>query len=230
MPIVRGMGLEYVIAGRRALPPHEGAWVYELQHDEDEDDDEDDDDDDDHEHRDRPDEGQLQACEILPRKNARFFAAVKRIVGFVPAVIITIDPAAWEMSTIAAKVLAEALDGVMYCDGLVDQHGLDYVPAEPAEAVATIDELEARLVAYEDPKPYSTAGRPARRRARPRPTPSILPQPRSAQRTGTGAMFDRARQDAVIAATGGVNRRLMILDQLVQTLRNRTARFQPCVD
>ena len=172
MPNLRGMGLEYVVAGRRALPPHKGAWVYELQHDGDEDDEDD---------EDCLDEGLLQACEILRPKNAKFFAAVKRIVGFAPAVVITIDPAAWEMSAIAAEVLAEALDGAMYCDGLVDQHGLEYEPAEPAEPVTTIAELEARLIAaYEDPKPYF-ARRAARHAAR-QAEPAALDPAAAAQR------------------------------------------------
>jgi hypothetical protein len=143
------MGLEYVIAGRRALPPHEGAWVYNLEHDEDEDED--------GEFRNRFDEGSLQSCELLPKGNDEFFAEIERRVGFVPAVVITIDPAAWEVSTLVAEVLAEALDGVMYCDGLVDEFGLEYVPTAAASAVSTIDELEARIfAAYENPKPYVT--------------------------------------------------------------------------
>ncbi|WPB82165.1 hypothetical protein KYC5002_24000 [Archangium violaceum] len=146
------MSFEYVIAGRRALPPHEGAWVYYLEHDEDGDED-----DEDEEYRDRFDEGSLESCEILPKGNDEYFAEVERLVGFVPAVVITIDPAAWEVSTLVAEVLAEALDGVMYCDALVDKYGLEYVPTAAAPAVTTIDELEARIfAAYEDPEPYLT--------------------------------------------------------------------------
>jgi hypothetical protein len=146
------MGFEYVIAGRRALPPHEAPWVYELEQDVD-----DEDEDEDEELKKRFDEGSLQACEILPENNEKFFAAVERLVGFVPAVVITIDPAAWEASTMVAEVLADALDGVMYCDGLVNEHGLEYVPTAGASAVTTIDELEARIFAsYEDPEPYFT--------------------------------------------------------------------------
>ncbi|MCY1019269.1 hypothetical protein [Pyxidicoccus sp. MSG2] len=148
------MSFEYVIAGRRALPPHEGAWVYYLEHDEDEVEDEDGEED---EFKNRFDEGSLESCEILPKGNDEFFAEVERLVGFVPAVVITIDPAAWEVSTLVAEVLAEALDGVMYCDGLVNEFGLEYVPTAAASAVSTIDELEARIfAAYEDPKPYVT--------------------------------------------------------------------------
>ncbi|WP_120642228.1 hypothetical protein [Corallococcus llansteffanensis] len=150
------MGFEYVIAGRRALPPHEAPWVYELEQAYEEDD----------EDEERFDEGSLDACEILPENNEEFFAAVERLVGFVPAVVITIDPAAWEASTLVAEVLADALDGVMYCDGLVNEHGLEYVPTEGAPAATTIDELEARIFAsYKDPEPYFTR-RAARQAAR----------------------------------------------------------------
>ncbi|MFP2927208.1 hypothetical protein ACLESO_18825 [Pyxidicoccus sp. 3LG] len=62
------------------------------------------------------------------------------------------------MSNVTQTQVAEGRKSVCVQNhyDLTHRHGLEYVPAEPAEAVTTIEELEARLMAaYEDPKPYS---------------------------------------------------------------------------
>lgn len=145
------MSFEYVVVGRRPLPSGTRPWTFELDSDElDEGDSE--------EELDERvlDDGSLELYELEADGNEEYFAQLSALVGFTPRTVITIDPAAWDMSQIAAEVLADSLHGVSFVDGLVDDEGLAYV-AKERQAAASLDELEGRiLAAYRHPDPFVT--------------------------------------------------------------------------
>ncbi len=139
------MSLEYVVAGRRRLPHGPRPWTFELDGTEDELDDH---------AAELLDEGAFFLGEIVEAGNEDFFSWLTSVVGFKPRSVVSIDPAAWDMSRIAAEVLADSLDGVSFVDGLVDEHGLEYVSRQGVGA-DSLEELEARIVAaYHDPQPF----------------------------------------------------------------------------
>lgn len=137
------MALEYVVAGRRPLPGllrfRAWSWTFELQDTRDEDDE-------DYDH-DAPmfDDGAFELVEIRPAGNAEYYAFVEKHAGFTPRSVLTIRTAGWDFSRAAAEVLAGALDGVLFVDGLVAEHGIEQVAAtNPAKSV---EELQSRIEA-----------------------------------------------------------------------------------
>ncbi len=135
------MALEYVVAGRRSLPGMfrlaRWSWVFSIDCSDDEAEEDDD----------APSwgEGSFELDEIRRNDGADFYTFVKRHAGFEPRSVITIRKAGWELSRAAAEVVAAALDGVMFVDGLVEEHGVEQPPATPP--AQSIEELQARIEA-----------------------------------------------------------------------------------
>ncbi len=133
------MALEYVVAGRRSLPGivrlRPWSWVFSIDNEDVEDDD------------DAPiwDEGSFELDEIRRKGSAEFYAFVEKHAGFAPKSVVTIRKAGWEFSRAAAEVLAAALDGVLFVDGLVEDEGVERPPATPP--AKSIDELQQRIEA-----------------------------------------------------------------------------------
>ncbi|NUO52803.1 MAG: hypothetical protein HOV80_28490 [Polyangiaceae bacterium] len=70
---------------------------------------------------------------------------MEKHAGFAPKSVVTIRKAGWEFSGAAAEVLAAALDGVMFVDGLVEKSGVSRPPVSaPAKS---IEELQERIEA-----------------------------------------------------------------------------------
>lgn len=133
------MGLELVIAGRLPLPKKKRAWTFELEHDGDDD----------------LDEGSLDANEV-GADDPEFLADVTRVAGFEPKSVVCIRPAGWDMSTIVAEVLAQAVEGLVYF--------YDYDSPEPhrifdaagrAKPAESMKEIEGRIEkASKNPGPF----------------------------------------------------------------------------
>lgn len=140
------MALEYVVAGRRALPGgffRLRTWTFAFALE-----DERSEDDEDYDY-DAPmfDDGSLELCEIRRRGNGDFYAFVEKHAGFTPQSVVTIRKAGWDFSRAAAEVLAAALDGVYFVDGTVEELGLEGAAIAATEPASSVAELEARIAA-----------------------------------------------------------------------------------
>lgn len=124
------MALEYIVAGRRSLPGYRikpWTWVFEIDCDDDD--------------AMVFDEGSFELAEVRRRGNTDFYAFVEKHVGYAPKSVLTIRKAGWEFSRAAAEVLAAALDGVLFVDGLVDEQGIETVMAtQPAKSIRELEE------------------------------------------------------------------------------------------
>ncbi len=156
------MALEYIVAGRRSLPapPHARPWSWTFAVDDDEDDEA-------STNGDEVsfDEGSFELEEIRSEGNDDFYSFVEKHSGFAPRSVITIRKAGWDFSRAAAEVLAAALDGVLFVDGLVEEHGVERVPA--ADPAHSIDVLQARIeAASREPRRFFERWAAAEARAR----------------------------------------------------------------
>lgn len=126
------MAAEFVIAGRTALPAGDEPWELELLND----------------------EGGVIV--YTPSSgDAAYTAHVARIVGFAPVSIVMVRKA-WDCGQVVAELIAEAVDGAMFCD--VDNAVLFDAHSDPRRspvAYPSRGALEAKLrYAFRHPEPY----------------------------------------------------------------------------
>lgn len=125
------MGSEFVIAGRRELPPRAQPWVLELENE----------------------EGGIEVYEAAARYKAvgDFFKDVQDTVGWMPRSVVLVRQA-WELGQVAAEELASALEGAVFCD--VDGE-VFFDAAGKATPAASIQDLNHRLRhAFNHPEPF----------------------------------------------------------------------------
>jgi hypothetical protein len=120
------MAAEFVIAGRRELPGGDAPWQLRLE----------------------SDEGSIV---VYTPQSDDYRAHVARVVGFEPRTIVMVRKA-WDCAQVVAEVLAEAIDGYVYCDfgnDLVFDAAGTHVP------YGSRDELAAAMrAAFCNPAPY----------------------------------------------------------------------------
>ncbi len=127
-------------------------WTFELTHDPEYDEDMDDDVIDEN----VLDEGSLEIYEP-DSDDVNFLADSARVAGFRPASILIIRPAGWDMSLIAAEVIAQALDGLVYFYSYDsdDAHREFDTNGNAGPPVTSLEELAQRIMtAYKNPRPY----------------------------------------------------------------------------
>jgi hypothetical protein len=127
------MPAEFIVVGRRALPPGEKPWELVV----------------------RSAEGTAELDEAAARYEGAGLASVFEhaagIVGWLPRSLVFVRKA-WDLAQVAAEELALALDGAVFCD--VDGAVL-FEARGAGEPVASRQELAARLQqAFDHPQPF----------------------------------------------------------------------------